>query len=100
MQVPQQDTTACGKCGGPILVCRTSRKSKGEWVTVTLDSEPDEHGGHPSHQWFVTRVGATYHAGKPTSRNQRAGMLAAGQVPHLEHEEQCARLRAKRGAFR
>lgn len=89
--VPPEDRAECPRCGGEVVYGRTSRKSKGAWVVATLDAEEDAVGDSPGSQWVVTLVGSTYTAGQPTSRNQKAGMVAAGYRFHQEHAKTCAK---------
>jgi hypothetical protein len=91
VDIPQDERAECQKCGGEVVRGRTSRKSKGEWVVVTLDAAEDTVGDSPGTQWVVTTVGGTYTAGQPGSKNQRAGMIAAGYKFHQEHAKTCAK---------
>lgn len=97
MKIRDEDVrTACTKCKAPVVEAVTTRKSKGQPVTVLVEVEEDSNNDHPpSVQWAVTRVGGKFHAGQITNRNQRAGMLASGIRFHVEHAEQCARNMAK-----
>ena len=96
MNIPNEDVMTCTKCHGPVVQAVTTRKSKGQPVTVLVEVDEDANNDHPpSAQWALTKVGGKYHAGQITSKNQRAGMLDNGIRFHVEHAEQCARAAAK-----
>lgn len=95
MEIPREDRSECLKCGGQVIRGRTTRKSKGEFAVVTLDADEDTDGSQPNLQWALSLVGNTYHAGQPVTKNQRAGMVAAGITFHLEHAKTCATRFAK-----
>lgn len=96
MRIPDADVMTCTKCQGPVVQAVTTRKSKGQAVTVLVEVDEDESCSHSVNTtWALTRLGSTYHAGQITNRNQRAGMLNSGIRFHVEHDEQCARTAAK-----
>lgn len=95
MMVPPEDRAECPRCGGEVIYASTSRKSKGQTVVVALEAEEDTVGDSPGTQWVLTTVGRTYSAGQPTSKNQKAGMVAAGFKFHLAHSKTCAQRYAK-----
>lgn len=95
MLVPPEDRAECPRCGGEVVHGRTSQKSKGQYVVVTVDADEDAVGDSPGTQWVVTTVGNTYTAGQPTSKNQKAGMVAAGYKFHQIHTKTCAQRYAK-----
>jgi hypothetical protein len=91
VDIPKDERAECQKCGGEVIHGRTSRKSKGEWVVVTLDAAEDTVGDSPGNQWVLSTVGGVYTAGQPTTKNQRAGMVAAGYKFHQAHAATCAK---------
>lgn len=91
MNIPKDERAECTKCGGEVVYGRTTRKSKGQWVVVTLDADEDETGDSPGTQWVVTTLGRTYCAGQPNTKNQKAGMVNAGYKFHQEHAKTCAK---------
>lgn len=96
MKIPNEDVVTCTKCDLPVVQAVTTRKSKGQPVTVLVEVEEDVDNSHSVNTtWALTRVGTKYHAGQITNRNQRAGMLAGGVRFHVEHDERCARTVAK-----
>lgn len=96
MKIPNEDVMICTKCQGPVVQAVTTRKSKGQPVTVLVEVDEDGDNSHPpSAQWALTKVGGKYHAGQVTNKNQRAGMLDGGIRFHVEHDEQCARAAAR-----
>lgn len=93
--VPPEDRAECPRCGGEVVYGRTSRKSKGVYVVVALEAVEDTVGDSPGTQWVLSTVGNTYTAGQPTSKNQKAGMVAAGIKFHQDHAKTCAQRYAK-----
>lgn len=91
MDVPRNQRAECLKCGGDVILARTSRKSKGEWVTVLLDADEDREGDSPGTQWVLSMAGGTYCAGQPATKSQKAAMVAAGYAFHQEHTKACAK---------
>lgn len=94
MQVPNEDVQECKECHGPVVEAATTKRTKGQVVTVLLEVDEDQLNDTPGSQWFLTKVGSSYHAGQITNRNQRAGMIKNGQRFHLEHKATCARRKA------
>lgn len=85
MLVPDHHQEKCEKCPRKIVKADTGRKAKGLPVLVTLDPEEDDNGGSPSNLWVLSLYGRFYVAGQPKTKNQRAGMTAAGIRFHREH---------------
>lgn len=93
--VPPEDRAECPRCGGEVIYASTSRKSKGQTVVVALEAVEDTVGDSPGTQWVLSTVGNTYTAGQPTSKNQKASMVAAGVKFHQDHAKTCAQRYAK-----
>lgn len=97
MQVNERDTGRCTQCGGAVILARTTRKSKGEPVDIVLEVDEidaDLLSLNVKHQWMVSRTGERFHAGQPTSKAQRAALIAGGVGFHAEHGPTCKQRRA------
>lgn len=97
MEIPPEDLKKCSSCGVPAVEAVTTRKSKGQPVSVLLHPVEDtENHGLPSTQYLLSKVGGKYHAGQPTT-TLRAAVTAAGKRFHIEHTKaECKRLAAAR----
>lgn len=92
MIVPESDVLACGTCKQPVIQAVTSKKSKGQPVTVLVEVDEDaDQKGSVHNTWALSKIGGKYYAGQVTNRNQRAGMLGSGIRFHLDHKEECGK---------
>jgi hypothetical protein len=87
LEIPEWARTACGKCESATAWVRTSRKSRGQYVEIEIDVEPDSgEGGTVMAQ---ATGGVLY--GNPVSRTTAASLRAAGRPLYGEHKMTCTK---------
>lgn len=82
-EIPARRVGACGKCERPTAWVTTSRKTRGEYVEIEIDAEPDSGGT------VVAQAHGTMLYGNPVTKTMAAILRAAGRPLYGEHKMTC-----------
>lgn len=85
LEIPLRLRGTCDKCGSATARVTTSRKSKGDFVQIEIDAEPDAGQGGT----IAAQVHGTVLYGDTVSKSMAASMRATGRPMFAEHKTTC-----------
>lgn len=87
LEIPEHARHTCDKCQGAVAWVTTSRRSRGKYVEIEIDAEPDPGEGGTVMAQMTS--GTLY--GNPVSKTMAATLRIAGRPLYGEHKMTCSK---------